>query len=178
MGAHIHICTFGLIEGGADRYRRGKPESNDVDIVFTHPDGAKVKGLCKRFVKHLHSRGTPLPSSPRLRALIPLIGMVTHVMRTPPPPLPSPPSLLSSSLSQALTRKQTCRASTHTTRCAPRTGTRSRSRSPCSSSRARARPRSRCAAGSTSYSRRRRCIGRLSLAGASFCFRVWALCCG
>ncbi|KAL1936931.1 hypothetical protein VTO73DRAFT_3904 [Trametes versicolor] len=42
---------------------RGKPESNDVDIVFTHPDAGKVKGLCKRFVKHLHER-----------------GMVTHVM--------------------------------------------------------------------------------------------------
>ncbi|KAM5545049.1 hypothetical protein V8D89_001160 [Ganoderma adspersum] len=48
------------ISGG---YRRGKPESNDVDIVFTHPDASKVKGLCKRFVHRLHER-----------------GMVTHVM--------------------------------------------------------------------------------------------------
>ena len=49
-------------------YRRGKPESNDVDIVFTHPDAAKIKGLCKRFVRRLHER-----------------GMVTHVMRMSSP---------------------------------------------------------------------------------------------
>ncbi|KAL1945254.1 hypothetical protein VTO73DRAFT_2105 [Trametes versicolor] len=52
-------CVSTIVGG----YRRGKPESNDVDIVFTHPDAGKVKGLCKRFVKHLHER-----------------GMVTHVM--------------------------------------------------------------------------------------------------
>ncbi|KAL1945250.1 hypothetical protein VTO73DRAFT_2101 [Trametes versicolor] len=52
-------CVSTIVGG----YRRGKPESNDVDIVFTHPDAGKVKGLCKRFVKHLHGR-----------------GMVTHVM--------------------------------------------------------------------------------------------------
>ncbi|THH18302.1 hypothetical protein EUX98_g8985 [Antrodiella citrinella] len=45
-------------------YRRGKPESNDVDIVFTHPDATKVKGLCKKLVRQLHEQ-----------------GMVTHVMR-------------------------------------------------------------------------------------------------
>ena len=39
------------------RYRRGKVESNDVDIVFTHTDGTKVKGLCKRFVRKLYDRG-------------------------------------------------------------------------------------------------------------------------
>jgi len=36
-------------------------KSNDVDIVISHPDlrsgSDKVKGLCKRFVQHLHSRG-------------------------------------------------------------------------------------------------------------------------
>ncbi|KAI0628369.1 Nucleotidyltransferase [Trametes polyzona] len=52
-------CVSTIVGG----YRRGKPESNDVDIVFTHPDAAKIKGLCKRFVKRLHER-----------------GMVTHVM--------------------------------------------------------------------------------------------------
>ncbi|EIW53973.1 Nucleotidyltransferase [Trametes versicolor FP-101664 SS1] len=52
-------CVSTIVGG----YRRGKPKSNDVDIVFTHPDAGKVKGLCKRFVKHLHGR-----------------GMVTHVM--------------------------------------------------------------------------------------------------
>ncbi|KAI0359237.1 Nucleotidyltransferase [Trametes cingulata] len=52
-------CVSTIVGG----HRRGKPESNDVDIVFTHPDPAKVKGLCKRLVKKLHER-----------------GMVTHVM--------------------------------------------------------------------------------------------------
>lgn len=56
------------VRARVQRYRRGKPESNDVDIVFTHPDAAKVKGLCKRFVGRLHER-----------------GMVTHVMRTSNP---------------------------------------------------------------------------------------------
>ncbi|KAI8978206.1 Nucleotidyltransferase [Trametes punicea] len=52
-------CMSTIVGG----HRRGKPESNDVDIVFTHPDPARVKGLCKRFVRKLHER-----------------GMVTHVM--------------------------------------------------------------------------------------------------
>ncbi|KAI0090579.1 Nucleotidyltransferase [Irpex rosettiformis] len=52
-------CISTIVGG----YRRGKPESNDVDIVFTHPNPATVKGLCKRFVRRLHEK-----------------GMVTHVM--------------------------------------------------------------------------------------------------
>jgi DNA polymerase beta palm len=44
-----------------DRYRRGKPQSNDVDIVITHMDAksgaAKIKGLCKKFVRRLYERG-------------------------------------------------------------------------------------------------------------------------
>ncbi|KAI0821017.1 Nucleotidyltransferase [Irpex lacteus] len=52
-------CVSTIVGG----YRRGKPESNDVDIVFTHPDATIAKGLCKRFVKRLYER-----------------GMVTHVM--------------------------------------------------------------------------------------------------
>lgn len=52
-------CTYTIVGG----YRRGKPESNDVDIVFTHPDPEKVKGLCKRLVKKLYEQ-----------------GMVSHVM--------------------------------------------------------------------------------------------------
>ncbi len=43
-------------------YRRGKPESNDVDIVFTHPDTQKVKGLCKRLVNRVYERGESAPS--------------------------------------------------------------------------------------------------------------------
>ncbi|KAH7921441.1 Nucleotidyltransferase [Leucogyrophana mollusca] len=53
-----------IIVGG---YRRGKPESNDVDIVITHTDwtlgSRKVKGLCKRLVQRLYER-----------------GLITHVM--------------------------------------------------------------------------------------------------
>ncbi|KAG8221279.1 hypothetical protein J3R82DRAFT_1445 [Butyriboletus roseoflavus] len=47
-----------IIVGG---YRRGKLESNDVDIVISHTDwdrGAdKVQGLCKKLVQRLHDRG-------------------------------------------------------------------------------------------------------------------------
>ena len=46
-----------LLTRSTRRYRRGKSESNDVDMVFTHPDASKVKGLCKRFVRRLHERG-------------------------------------------------------------------------------------------------------------------------
>ena len=51
--------SFWLVRwvGGRHSYRRGKPESNDVDIVFTHPDGEKAKGLCKRAMAWLHQKG-------------------------------------------------------------------------------------------------------------------------
>ncbi|KAJ8076730.1 hypothetical protein PM082_001153 [Marasmius tenuissimus] len=52
------------ITGG---YRRGKPESNDVDIVISHSNlksgGEQIKGLCKELVKRLYEK-----------------GLVTHVM--------------------------------------------------------------------------------------------------
>lgn len=42
-------------------YRRGKDESNDVDIVISHKDlksgGDQVKGLCAQLVKRLHDKG-------------------------------------------------------------------------------------------------------------------------
>lgn len=42
-------------------YRRGKPQSNDVDIVITHTDwnlgSQKVKGLCRKLVQRLHEQG-------------------------------------------------------------------------------------------------------------------------
>jgi len=43
-----------MIVGG---YRRGKPESNDVDIVITHPEADKVKGLCQRITERLANKG-------------------------------------------------------------------------------------------------------------------------
>jgi len=46
------------------RYRRGKPASNDIDIVFTHANTTSAKGLCARLVERLRSA-----------------GLVTHVMR-------------------------------------------------------------------------------------------------
>ncbi|GJE94629.1 Nucleotidyltransferase [Phanerochaete sordida] len=59
----LNVLEPGCVSTIVGGYRRGKPESNDVDIVFTHPDASKSKGLCKRLVQHLHQR-----------------GMVTHVM--------------------------------------------------------------------------------------------------
>ncbi|EPQ55155.1 Nucleotidyltransferase [Gloeophyllum trabeum ATCC 11539] len=46
-------CVFTIDGGGW----RGKLMSNDVDIVFTHPEVEKVKGLCGRFVNPLYERG-------------------------------------------------------------------------------------------------------------------------
>lgn len=63
LDALLSGCTSTIVGG----YRRGKPQSNDVDIVITHTDAksgaAKIKGLCKKFVRRLYER-----------------GLVTHVM--------------------------------------------------------------------------------------------------
>ncbi|KAI5988094.1 hypothetical protein EDD15DRAFT_2172942 [Pisolithus albus] len=62
--ASIQEGCKSLIVGG---YRRGKPQSNDVDIVITHSDSnsgsEKVKGLSKKLVQALHEQ-----------------NIVTHVM--------------------------------------------------------------------------------------------------
>ncbi|KAJ3565560.1 hypothetical protein NP233_g7552 [Leucocoprinus birnbaumii] len=62
--AEIQTGCISTIAGG---YRRGKSQSNDVDIVITHSDimsGAHIiKGLCAKLTKRLHER-----------------GMITHVM--------------------------------------------------------------------------------------------------
>lgn len=55
LGALQEGCV-GTIVGG---YRRGKPYSNDIDIVISHPDlksGNKVKGLCTNLVQRLYTR--------------------------------------------------------------------------------------------------------------------------
>ncbi|KAG2015568.1 DNA polymerase mu [Coprinopsis cinerea AmutBmut pab1-1] len=56
-------CVSTIVGG----YRRGKPQSNDVDIVFSHTDwenGAEIiKGLCTRLTAHMHRK-----------------GLITHVM--------------------------------------------------------------------------------------------------
>lgn len=60
----LTVVEPGCVSTVVGGYRRGKAGSNDVDIVFTHPDGSKIKGLCKRLVRRLHEH-----------------GMVSHVMR-------------------------------------------------------------------------------------------------
>ncbi|KAA1470530.1 Nucleotidyltransferase [Dentipellis sp. KUC8613] len=52
-------CVSTIVGG----YRRGKEECGDVDIVFTHSDPERARGLCKRFVRRLYDK-----------------GIVTHVM--------------------------------------------------------------------------------------------------
>ena len=46
---------------GVYRYRRGKMQSNDVDIVISHSDlkggGNKVKGLCTKLIQRCYRRG-------------------------------------------------------------------------------------------------------------------------
>ncbi|KAH9485502.1 DNA-directed DNA/RNA polymerase mu [Psilocybe cubensis] len=54
-------CVSTVVGG----FRRGKPQSNDVDIVFSYPDLEKgpsiIKGLCTRFTKHLYDHGGSYP---------------------------------------------------------------------------------------------------------------------
>lgn len=38
-------------------YRRGKVESNDVDIVFTHPEETREKGSLQKVLKTLEESG-------------------------------------------------------------------------------------------------------------------------
>ncbi|KAF8161313.1 hypothetical protein B0H34DRAFT_840472 [Crassisporium funariophilum] len=65
--AEMEVIQPGCVSTIVGGYRRGKPQSNDVDIVISHSDlrsGADlVKGLCARFTKHLVAK-----------------GLVTHVM--------------------------------------------------------------------------------------------------
>lgn len=55
---HIQKGCKSVIAGS---YRRGKSQSNDVDIVITHSDwnlgSQKMKGLCKKLVQRLHEQG-------------------------------------------------------------------------------------------------------------------------
>ncbi|KAG0702866.1 hypothetical protein DFH29DRAFT_804345 [Suillus ampliporus] len=57
--SHVQEGCKSVIAGG---YRRGKPQSNDADIVITHADwnigSQKVKGLCRKLVQRLHEHGS------------------------------------------------------------------------------------------------------------------------
>lgn len=57
MNVAIGRSTYGL-----GRYRRGKAESNDIDIVFTHVDSGQEKDALATLVKRMNSRG-PCTSS-------------------------------------------------------------------------------------------------------------------
>ncbi|KAB5592104.1 Finger of DNA polymerase lambda domain containing protein [Ceratobasidium theobromae] len=46
-------CDYTICGG----YRRGKPFSNDIDIIFTHKQPGLERHLCTKFVEHLRSRG-------------------------------------------------------------------------------------------------------------------------
>jgi len=54
---HLNTIEPGCVSTIVGGYRRGKPTSNDIDIVFTHPNNASAKGLCARLVKRLRSAG-------------------------------------------------------------------------------------------------------------------------
>jgi hypothetical protein len=90
------------------RYRRGKPESNDIDIVFTHPNAKSAKDLGGRLVERLRSA-----------------GLVTHVMREQSPRLFVPPN------ARMLMLSQTSPDSSSTMRCALLSVTQSKPHSRC-----------------------------------------------
>ncbi|KAI9441646.1 Nucleotidyltransferase [Lactarius indigo] len=54
---HLNAVEPGCVSTLVGGYRRGKPSSNDVDIVFTHPDKTSAKGLCAKLVERLRSAG-------------------------------------------------------------------------------------------------------------------------
>ena len=47
-------------------YRRGKPQSNDIDLVFTHPDDQQVRGLLEKLLAELKKDGMVFRPSPFL----------------------------------------------------------------------------------------------------------------
>ncbi|KAH9953842.1 hypothetical protein BC827DRAFT_1145318 [Russula dissimulans] len=61
--SHLDAVQPGCVGTLVGGYRRGKPASNDIDIVFTHPNAKSTKDLCARLVERLRS-----------------VGLVTHVM--------------------------------------------------------------------------------------------------
>jgi DNA polymerase IV len=59
--AELDLVQAGCVATICGGYRRGKQKSNDVDIVFTHPDRRLVdEGLCERVVKSLVEKGVLL----------------------------------------------------------------------------------------------------------------------
>ncbi|PVF97046.1 Nucleotidyltransferase [Serendipita vermifera] len=79
---NIHPGFVHTITGG---YRRGKPESNDIDIVFSHPDNKKGKGSMDTLLSRLQRR-----------------GIITHLL--PPSSFRTPGGMKSYSQDQALQR--------------------------------------------------------------------------
>lgn len=54
---HLNAVEPGCVSTIVGGYRRGKPTSNDIDIVFTHPNQTSAKGLCARLIERLRSAG-------------------------------------------------------------------------------------------------------------------------
>lgn len=91
-GAYYNI-SFGFEMKSVEltyRYRRGKLESNDVDVVFTHPRGERMEevaaDLCTKLVLRLKLAGVCISMPSRsselgLLTIRKLKGLVTHVMR-------------------------------------------------------------------------------------------------
>lgn len=81
----MSIILPGFIYTITGGYRRGKPESNDVDIVFSHPTSGKGAGALQLLITRLHNR-----------------GLITHVL--PATSFRTPGSIKSYSEDQAVQR--------------------------------------------------------------------------
>ncbi|KAH7101561.1 Nucleotidyltransferase [Auriculariales sp. MPI-PUGE-AT-0066] len=57
IGKELNEIEPGCVWEICGGYRRGKAESNDVDIVFTHPEARRIPGLCTRLVEKLKQAG-------------------------------------------------------------------------------------------------------------------------
>jgi DNA polymerase IV len=55
--AHLDAVQPGCVSTICGGYRRGKPESNDVDVIISHPDEDAMEGLCKRVVRRMTDEG-------------------------------------------------------------------------------------------------------------------------
>jgi DNA polymerase beta palm len=138
-------CLLFFFSSQLTRYRRGKSASNDIDVVFTHPNATSAKGLCARLVERLRSA-----------------GLVTHVMREY-----LARTCLASPYLQHVDSPQTFPDSTNMMRYALHNGTRSRRHSLCTK-----HPTVVATVGSTSSVRCPRPTGPPSSDGrAQLCFK-------
>jgi DNA polymerase/3'-5' exonuclease PolX len=62
VNRHMQIVAPGAIHQIVGGYRRGKPASNDMDILFTRPDGESTSGILDEVVDRLKKAGAWLCS--------------------------------------------------------------------------------------------------------------------